>query len=62
MIICSCNVISDKQVLSVVGAARHRAPTISQVYAALGCRFQCGRCAPVIKRLRDNSRQGFAGA
>jgi bacterioferritin-associated ferredoxin len=37
MIVCSCNVISDKQVFSLVAAAQRRPPAISQVYAGLGC-------------------------
>ena len=55
MIVCSCNVISDKQVFSVVAAAQHRPLAISQVYAGLGCRARCGRCVPAIKRLRDEA-------
>jgi bacterioferritin-associated ferredoxin len=55
MIICSCNVISDKQVFSVVAGARLRPPPISQVYAGLGCRARCGRCVPAVKKLRDEA-------
>jgi bacterioferritin-associated ferredoxin len=55
MIVCSCNVISDKQVFSVVAAAQHRPPPIRQVYAGLGCRARCGRCVPAIKKLRDEA-------
>jgi bacterioferritin-associated ferredoxin len=55
MVVCSCNVISDKQVFSVVAAVQQRPPTVSQVYADLGCRALCGRCAPTIKRLRDEA-------
>ena len=55
MIVCSCNVISDKQVFSVVAGARLRPPPISQVYAGLGCRARCGRCVPAIKKLRDEA-------
>jgi bacterioferritin-associated ferredoxin len=55
MIICSCNVISDQQVFSVIAAAQHRPPAISQVYAGLGCRARCGRCVPAIKKLRDEA-------
>lgn len=60
MIVCSCNVISDRQVFSVVAAAQHRPPAISQVYAGLGCRAQCGRCVPAIKKLRDEWRTAAA--
>ena len=55
MVVCSCNFISDKQIFSVVAAVQQRPPTVSQVYADLGCRARCGRCAPTIKRLRDEA-------
>ena len=56
MIVCSCNVLSDKQVLSVVANAdRDRPPTVSQVYAGLGCRARCGGCAATIKKIRDEA-------
>jgi bacterioferritin-associated ferredoxin len=53
VIVCSCNAISDNQVSSVLAVARHRLPTVSQIYLSLGHRAQCGRCAPNIKKLRD---------
>jgi bacterioferritin-associated ferredoxin len=69
MIVCSCNVINDKQVFSVVATAPHRPLAISQIYAGLGCQARCGRCVPAIKKLRDafNSmgdgrRRGTCGA
>jgi bacterioferritin-associated ferredoxin len=55
MVVCSCNVISDKQIYSVVAAVQQRPPTVSQVYVDLGCRARCGRCAPTIKKLRDEA-------
>ena len=55
MIVCSCNVISDKQVFWVIAAAQRRPLAISQVYARLGCRAWCGRCVPAIKNLRDEA-------
>jgi len=62
MIVCSCNAISDAQVFSVIAAARHRLPTVSQVYASLGHRAQCGRCAQSIKKLRDEASGIRSGA
>jgi bacterioferritin-associated ferredoxin len=53
MIICSCNVISDEQIVRVVAAAQNGPPPISQIYAGLGCRARCGRCVPTVKKLRD---------
>jgi bacterioferritin-associated ferredoxin len=49
------NVISDKQVFSVLAAAQQRPPASSQVYAGLGCRPRCGRCVPAIKKLGDEA-------
>jgi bacterioferritin-associated ferredoxin len=55
MIVCSCNVISDKQMFSLVAAAQQRPPAVRQVYAGLGYQVRCGRCAPTIKTLRDEA-------
>jgi len=55
MIICSCNVLSERDVRSVLdtGATSGAA----QVYVRLGCRPQCGRCARTIRRLIGDSLQ-----
>ena len=58
MIVCSCNVFSDHQVRSAVAKEARR---MSQVYACLGCRAQCGRCANTIKRIMDETRSGATG-
>ena len=61
MIICSCNVLRDAEIRSIVATASTR-PTISQVYAGLGCQAKCGRCASSIKQIRDEmSRATSAG-
>lgn len=64
MIVCSCNVFNDQAVRAVVTGARQR-PRMSQVYAGLGCRAQCGRCACTVKRIMDETllpiRNGCAG-
>ncbi|MXV57890.1 MULTISPECIES: bacterioferritin-associated ferredoxin [unclassified Saccharibacter] len=41
MIICSCNSLSDKDVVSAVQGGVCR---VSQVYASRQCRVQCGQC------------------
>jgi bacterioferritin-associated ferredoxin len=56
MIVCSCNVLSDKQVAAVI-LSEPRPPRLSQVYACLGCKARCGQCAPTIKRIRDDLRE-----
>ena len=50
MIICSCNVLSDQDVRSIVGAPD--APrTAAQVHRCLGCSPECGRCARTIRQI-----------
>jgi len=51
MIVCSCNVLSEDQVRTVAQTATHR--SASAVYACLGCRAQCGRCARTIRDIMD---------
>jgi len=53
MIVCSCNVLSDRDVRSAVEAERTR--SVSQVYGCLGCSAQCGRCARTIRRIMDEA-------
>lgn len=54
MIVCSCNVLSDHEVRTVVGTATCRNP--SYVHGCLGCRVQCGRCAQTIRKIMDELR------
>ena len=59
MIVCSCNVLTDHDVRSVVavpGAPR----TAGEVYGCLGCSAQCGRCARTIRRIMDEALAGAA--
>ncbi len=53
MIVCSCNVLSDKDVRSAVEAEAPR--STSQVYGCLGCSAQCGRCARTIRKIMDEA-------
>jgi bacterioferritin-associated ferredoxin len=54
MIVCSCNALSDRDILALLARAEPR-PTVSQIYAGLGCRARCGRCTPTIKELREEA-------
>ena len=55
MIVCSCNLLSDTQVKSIVASGPTR-PRMSNVYASLGWTVQCGRCVRTIKAfLRESS-------
>ena len=55
MIVCSCNVLSDKQIAAAI-LSEPLPARISQIYACLGCRAQCGQCAATIKRIREDVR------
>ncbi len=50
MIICSCNVLSDQDVRSII-AAPHAPRTAAQIHRCLGCVPECGRCTPTIRRI-----------
>jgi bacterioferritin-associated ferredoxin len=45
MIVCSCNRLTDTQVTQAIRAG---ASDADQVYAACGCRKQCGCCGDTI--------------
>jgi bacterioferritin-associated ferredoxin len=52
MIVCSCNVLSDQDVRSVVN---HAPRSTGKIYGCLGCSAQCGRCARTIRRIMDEA-------
>ena len=54
MIVCSCNVLSDHALRSAVVSAE-KPPRVSQVYACLGCKVRCGRCAGAVRRIMDEA-------
>lgn len=60
MIVCSCNVFSDRQVLDALAGTPLRSP--SEVYRCLGCLPQCGRCARTIRTLMDQVQAHDCGA
>ena len=55
MIVCSCNVFSDRDVRSALDNAPARPATANQVYGCLGCSPQCWRCARTIRRIMDEA-------
>jgi bacterioferritin-associated ferredoxin len=64
VIVCSCNVLSDKQILAALelGTGPKGA---SQVYRCLGCAPRCGRCVETVRALvaqahHDNCQVGCA--
>jgi bacterioferritin-associated ferredoxin len=56
MIICSCNVITDQDVRSVIDS--ESPPRTAEVYTCLGCSARCGRCARTIKRIMADAIKG----
>jgi len=58
MIVCSCNVLSDREIRSVIDTAPARPATANQVYGCLGCSPQCGRCARTIRKIMDEALSG----
>jgi bacterioferritin-associated ferredoxin len=56
MIICSCNVITDRDVRKVIDL---ESPLrAAEVYVCLGCSARCGRCAPTIRRIVADAIRG----
>ncbi|MGH6779063.1 MAG: (2Fe-2S)-binding protein [Bradyrhizobium sp.] len=55
MIVCSCNVISDRDVREIVNAADEALRHAKQVYGCLGCSAECGRCARTIKTIIEEA-------
>lgn len=52
MIVCSCNVLSDREVLETVGSRQDR-PSVGAVFRRMGCEAKCGRCARTIVAIVD---------
>jgi bacterioferritin-associated ferredoxin len=56
MIVCSCNVLSDADILSCVIESEGKRLTPAQVHRALGSRPLCGCCAKAIRSITDSAR------
>jgi bacterioferritin-associated ferredoxin len=54
MIICSCHVVTDREVRDAVAALP--SPTMSQVYRELDHRPQCGRCTHTVRRIMSEAQ------
>jgi bacterioferritin-associated ferredoxin len=57
VIVCSCNVLSDRDVRTAVGASTPPR-SAGEVYGCLGCSPKCGRCARTIRRIMDEALTG----
>jgi bacterioferritin-associated ferredoxin len=56
MIICSCHVVSDREVLQALSAGPRR---MSEVYDALGHVPHCGRCTHTVRAIMRDAGQEF---
>lgn len=52
MYVCSCNALTDRQILSV---AREAGGSPERAYALLGCEPQCAKCLPVVQEILDRA-------
>ncbi|HEY8381923.1 MAG TPA: (2Fe-2S)-binding protein [Microvirga sp.] len=55
MIVCSCNVLSDRDVKACLLPGPGCPRTPAQVYRCLGCSPNCGRCASTIRAIMDEA-------
>ncbi|WP_091896204.1 (2Fe-2S)-binding protein [Bradyrhizobium sp. Rc2d] len=53
MIICSCNILSDRDVRQAVNTVDDA--NAKQIYGRLGCSAECGRCAHTIRTIIDEA-------
>jgi bacterioferritin-associated ferredoxin len=59
MIVCSCNVITDAQLIATLDLPADAAPkTPGQAYRCLGCNPCCGRCLPLVNEIIRQARSG----
>jgi bacterioferritin-associated ferredoxin len=52
MILCSCNVLSDRDVRESLSARQDR-PSVAAVFRNMGCEAKCGRCVRSIVAIVD---------
>lgn len=50
MVICSCNVLTEENVISYIESVEHK-PTVKNVLTALDCGEVCGTCAATVKNI-----------
>jgi bacterioferritin-associated ferredoxin len=62
MIVCSCNVLSDRDVKACLSPGEGCPRTPAQVYRCLGCSPNCGRCAATIRAIMDDALAAASAA
>jgi bacterioferritin-associated ferredoxin len=57
VIVCSCNVLSDTEILATLESEEESRPrTAAQAYRCLGCAPRCGRCLVTVRALLASAR------
>ena len=56
MILCSCNVLSDREIQAALASGGR--PSVGGVFRSLGCEAKCGRCARSIAAAIDGGSGG----
>ena len=60
MIVCSCNVLSCRQIKGTIASDGSGPKTAGEAYDCLGCSPDCGGCARVVRRLLAEARAACA--
>ena len=60
MIVCSCNVLSCRQIKGTVAADGSGPRPAGEAYACLGCSPDCGRCAREVRAILAEARAACA--
>lgn len=60
MIVCSCNVLSCRQIKGTVAADGSGPRTAGEAYDCLGCSPDCGRCAREVRAILAEARAACA--
>ena len=55
MIVCSCNVLSDRDVREALSTRPDR-PSVASVFRNVGCEAKCGRCVRSIVAIVDQHK------
>lgn len=56
MIVCSCNVLSEAQILATLDSETGAPRSPAQAYRCLGCAPNCGRCLVTVRKLLTEGR------
>lgn len=58
MIVCQCNALSDRDVRAALDRTIDAPRSAAQIYRCMGCKPDCGRCAPTLRALLRESQAG----